>query len=160
MQHIKGNHFKITQTNPKQNTLTESYQLGVYLVNPPMALNGFPLCLPSIWLVTSLVMDSNHHNLFRSDHTHEINSCLAWILPRTSIQRQHGVSSNYIIIICRSGGQVWEEVWKTVCCLLMGLVMSSEEHKSHPFTLQSHRHNPSCCTASCLSVSDSGDRVP
>lgn len=43
-------------------------------------------------------------------------------------QRQNGVSCNYVIFISRSGGQLCEEVWKTVCCLPLRPGQSCEKH--------------------------------
>lgn len=62
--------------------------------------------------------------MFSSTHGYKSDSYMACILPHTSIQRQNIVSCNYVIFICRSGGQVCEEVWRMVYCVLISLVMS------------------------------------
>lgn len=87
----------------------------------------------------------------------------AWsALDHKLASRGKRVSCNYVIFIYRSGGQVCEDVWKTISCLLdvyCHVTSSTEKHQSHSSTRQlllSVRKSvtvTSWCAASCLSVS-------
>lgn len=79
-----------------------------------------------------------HNFLSSSIYSCKANSWMACMLPQISIQRQNGVSCNYVIFICRSGGQACEEFWETEPCLPTSPVMSSEKHEGHLCTSQLH----------------------
>lgn len=86
-------------------------------------------CLIILAFTDCLMRANNVHPLFSGTQT-EDRLVHGLTLSQTSIRRQNRVSCIYVISICRPGGQVCEEVWNTISCLVMCLVMRLAPHRS------------------------------